>query len=87
MKTINYTKFKELIERETALRDNSPEHTLDWYTYNNKVELLKETDALISEHTCIHQKEVKEVSQPTPKQVRRVVDKTKDTDTQEVTEK
>lgn len=39
-------KFKEVLERETKLRDDSPEHTLDWYTYNNRVMLLEEIQAL-----------------------------------------
>jgi len=39
-------KFEELLTRETELRDGSPEHTLDWYTYNNRIALLNEVKAL-----------------------------------------
>lgn len=85
MKIINYKRFEELIEREASLRDNSPEHTLDWYTYNNKVELLKEVEALLTEHTCQHEK-VKEVT-AISKSSKKVVDKTKDTDAEVITEK
>jgi len=37
-----------LMQREQILRDASPEHTLDWYTYNNRVALLEEVRDLIT---------------------------------------
>lgn len=47
IKGLNISAFKELIKREEALRDGSPEHTLDWYTYNNRVALLNEVEGLL----------------------------------------
>lgn len=36
-----------ILEREKQLRDRLPEHTLDWYTYTNRVNLLQE---LVEKH-------------------------------------
>lgn len=39
------SKLDALIAQETKLRDDSPEYTLDWYTYDNRVKLLEEVQA------------------------------------------
>jgi len=34
--------LEEIRSREVTHRDNVPEHTLDWYTYDNRVKLIDE---------------------------------------------
>ena len=36
-------------QRETKQRDSIPKHTLDWYTYSNRVELIEEIEKHFSE--------------------------------------
>ncbi len=49
MKLIDPSKFKQLITREQEHKDSLPEHTLDWYTAENKIALLKEVEDLFED--------------------------------------
>lgn len=44
--TIDIQEFNKIIKREESLRDQLPEHTLDWYTYTNRITLLNEVKSL-----------------------------------------
>lgn len=46
MTTVNIKKFEEIVAREEANRNELPEHTMDWYTYNNRITLLNEVKEL-----------------------------------------
>lgn len=79
IKNIGLADFNKLVERETKLRDDSPEHTLDWYTYNNKVVLLEEVRALFAPEVKSPEKkettESEEVKKEIPKKKKVVKDK------------
>lgn len=47
MSTININKLNDLIGREEEVLNGLPEHTLDWYTYKNRLSLLDEVKALV----------------------------------------
>ena len=47
--TIDIQKLNKIIKREESLRDQLPEHTLDWYTYTNRITLLNEVKSLVSD--------------------------------------
>ena len=49
MTTLPLHRFDEIVEREKALAKALPEHTLDWYTYTNRVALLEEVRTLFIE--------------------------------------
>lgn len=51
-------RFEEIVERETQLRDSSPEHTMDWYTYDNRLTLLKEVEDILEDLRPAKQKPV-----------------------------
>lgn len=46
IKSIGQAHFNNIIEREKSTRDHLPQHTLDWYIYNNRVRLLEEVESL-----------------------------------------
>lgn len=60
MNIINLEDLNKLIEREENIKNSLEPHTLDWYTYWNRVKLLQEVLKLVTE--------VKEVKD-TPKKV------------------
>lgn len=62
MNLINKEGLETLIRREKQLRNDSPEHTLDWYTYNNRVFLLNEVLCLVTEAVVTHAPTVKKTA-------------------------